>query len=107
MKYRDTPANVSDQVRALEVLEGYPVKPSFVGSALRGLVPESYAEGVLGWTDKMAEPVPIEGSDEVEVDLPDAVVAKHRGKSIDVKGKRVVVNIPEKPGKVPDNKPKK
>jgi hypothetical protein len=92
MKYTGTATAVSDQTKAIEILELYPLKPSHIGLAMVSMVPQSYSPGALGWTDKLAAANDV-GGGLFECDIPDALATKHDGKSVVVDGKTVVVAV--------------
>lgn len=96
-------SELEEQLKALAVLEGYPLEPSFVGAACRAIVPRAYSPGAVGWTDKLAEPMETDDG-QVEVDIPDEVMAKHEGKTVVVDGKPVKIGMKRKDERGPEAK---
>ncbi len=89
-KYSDSIVKVTEQVLALEKLEGYPLAPSFVGAACAPLVK---LNPTFGYTTKLAEVVDTQdGKGDVELD--ERLFTKHAGKSAVVDGKTVVIAPP-------------
>lgn len=85
--YRGTPEKLREQVRALETLEGYPLRPTFVGAGCAALVA---LDPNLGMTTKLTEV-----SDEGTVEIPAELVRKHAGKTVRVGGKDVTIDMGE------------
>lgn len=83
--YRGDAAKMREQVRALEVLEGYPLRPTFVGAGCAALVA---ADPTFGMTTKLTEV-----ADDGSVELPPELVQKWDGRVAVVDGKQVVVDI--------------
>lgn len=90
-RYRGDAEKMREQVRALEVLEGYPLRPTFVGAGCAALIG---AEPTFGMTTALAE-VSEDGGD-ATVDIPSDLVLKHAGKVALVDGKEVAIDIGER-----------
>lgn len=75
------------QVAALERLENFPQSPRFIGRFCAGVV-SATVPGV-GWSTRLAEVEAGEGQGEVEID--DAIVERHEGKTVRVDGEDVAV----------------
>lgn len=94
MIYSDAIETVREQVKALEVLEGYPLAPVYVHPGARHLVPVEFKPGAPGWTTRMVEVID-DGQGKAEVELPLEVVERHRGKVVDLGGKPVIIDVKE------------
>ncbi len=94
-------ATVTDQRDAISKLEGYPKAPTFIGSAIKHLVPATW-DGTgptpLGWTKHlcaMSEDVDANGNPlgTAKLDVPTPVAARQQGKSTTVNGRTVTVDL--------------
>lgn len=94
MIYKESAAKVQEQLSAIEKLDGYPKRPSHVGSAFVGAarVPDAYSPGAIGWTDKLAAAVDA-GGGLVECTIPDEIANKYDGQTTTVDGKTVTVTV--------------
>lgn len=94
MKFRENSAAVRKQVKALEILEGFPKRAEHIGAEFvrLGLVPASYSPGAVGWTDKLCDLLDV-GGGQLECEIPDDVVNRHEGKETTVDGERVKVAV--------------
>lgn len=86
-------ALVTDQRDAIDKLEGMPLAPSFVGSAIRYLVPATYSAGALGWTEHMCGLIVSNDGLTATLDVANDIAERHQGKAVNLDGRIVTVNL--------------
>jgi hypothetical protein len=84
---------VADQRDAISKLEGYPKAPTFIGSAIRNVVPQTYSEGALGWTAHLCPLVESEDGTTATLSVPDDAAMRLQGRSTTVSGRIVTVDL--------------
>lgn len=91
-----TRAAVTDQRDAIDKLEGYPRAPTFVGSAIRHLVPATWngaGDTPLGWTKHLCSLEESADRTTATLDVPDDVATRRQGQQADVGGRTVTVDL--------------
>jgi hypothetical protein len=87
---------VQDQRDTIDKLEGLPRHPTFVGSAIRHLVPAAWdgtGNTPLGWTKHLCSLTESEDGAAATLDVPNDVAGRQQGKSATVNGRTVTVDL--------------
>lgn len=87
--YRAARVLMRRAVTALERQEGYPKAPTFIGSACAGIVSRTVPG--IGWSTALTD-VP-ESAGQVDVEIDDDVVDRHEGKTVNVDGTDITLDL--------------